>query len=100
MCPGMKIIWALFICAQLGKYKKEVFLTKDQTLYPAELNAHLYRVLNCVAQQQNQVYIRKNNMSSVKMKKVQKILTSFLNGAMKAGLLVLIRDKDRSDSIW
>ena len=29
MCPGMKIIWALFICAQLGKYKKEVFLTKD-----------------------------------------------------------------------
>ena len=69
-------------------------------LYPAELNAHLYRVLNCVAQQQNQVYIRKNNMSSVKMKKVQKILTSFLNGAMKAGLLVLIRDKDRSDSIW
>ena len=44
--------------------------------------------------------IRKNNMSSIKMKKVQKILTSFLNGAMKAGLLVLIRDKDRSDSIW
>ena len=29
MWPGMKIIWALFICAQLGKYKKEVFLTKD-----------------------------------------------------------------------
>ena len=29
MCPGMKIIWALFICAQLGKYKKEVFLMKD-----------------------------------------------------------------------
>jgi len=57
-------------------------------------------VLNCVAQQQNQVYIRKNNMSSIKMKKVQKILTSFLNGAIKAGLLVLIRDKDRSDSIW
>ena len=75
-------------------------LVRSQTLYPAELNAHLYRVLNCVAQQQNQVYIRKNNMSSVKMKKVQKILTSFLNGAMKAGLLVLIRDKDRSDSIW
>ena len=94
----MKIIWALFICAQLGKYKKEDFLTKD--LYPAELNAHLYRVLNCVAQQQNQVYIRKNNMSSIKMKKVQKILTSFLHGAIKAGLLVLIRDKDRSDSIW
>ena len=39
-------------------------------------------------------------MSSIKMEKVQKILTSFLNGAMKAGLLVLIRDKDRSDSIW
>ena len=39
-------------------------------------------------------------MSSIKMKKVQKILTSFLNGAMKAGLLALIRDKDRSDSIW
>ena len=75
-------------------------LVRSQTLYPAELNAHLYRVLNCVAQQQNQVYIRKNNMSSIKMKKVQKILTSFLNGAMKAGLLVLIRDKDRSDSIW
>lgn len=29
MCPGMKIIWALFIFAKLGTYKKEVFLTKD-----------------------------------------------------------------------
>ena len=106
-----------FICAQLGTYKRGLsherpltacvrgfeppdLLVRSQTLYPAELNAHLYRVLNYVAQQQNQVYIRKNNMSSIKMKKVQKILTSFLNGAMKAGLLVLIRDKDRSDSIW
>ena len=39
-------------------------------------------------------------MSSIKMKKVQKILTSFLNGAIKASLLALIQDKDRSDSIW
>ncbi len=28
-------------------------------------------------------------MSSIKMKKVQKILTSFLNGAMKAGFWFL-----------
>ncbi len=39
-------------------------------------------------------------MSSTKMKKVKKLLISFLNGAIKAGLLALIQDKDRSDSIW
>lgn len=39
-------------------------------------------------------------MSSTKMKKVKKLLSSFLNGAIKAGLLALIQDKDRSDSIW
>lgn len=39
-------------------------------------------------------------MSSIKMKKVKKLLTQFLNRAIKTGLLVLIQDKDRSDSIW
>ena len=43
-------------------------------------------------------------MSSTKMKKVKKLLISFLisflNEAIKAGLLALIQDKDRSDSIW
>ena len=39
-------------------------------------------------------------MSSTKMKKVKKLLISFLNGAIKASLLALIQDKDRSDSIW
>ena len=34
------------------------------------------------------------------MKKVKKLLISFLNGAIKASLLALIQDKDRSDSIW
>lgn len=39
-------------------------------------------------------------MSSTKMKKVKKLLSSFLNRAIKAGLLALIRDKEKSDSIW
>ena len=39
-------------------------------------------------------------MSSTKMKKVKKLLISFLNRAIKASLLALIQDKDRSDSIW
>ena len=39
-------------------------------------------------------------MSSTKMKKVKKLLISFLNGAIQASLLALIQDKDRSDSIW